>query len=136
MIAFSGNRWLVSGGTRSGGGSTPYLFASTFLALGSNSRPNCSLCLESDHSEEDCTLAKGNGPPGPRHRGLREPQQYREREGHQRSNKGRSGRPLVCFAWNQGECNFHSCKFEHAYARCGGDHRFCTGGPSVEGQIT
>ena len=43
----------------------PYLLASTFLALGSNSQPNYSLCLESDHGEEDCALAKGKGPAGP-----------------------------------------------------------------------
>ena len=36
----------------------PYLFSSTFLSLGSANHPNCSLCLESDHRDEDCTLAK------------------------------------------------------------------------------
>ena len=38
----------------------PYLYSSTFLTLGS-SRLNCPLCLESDHREEDCALAKGKG---------------------------------------------------------------------------
>ena len=101
----------------------PYLFASTFLALGSSSRPNCSLRLESDHGKEDRALAKGKGPAGPKQHGPREPQLYREHEGHHQSAKGRSPRPLVCFAWNQGECTFHFCKFKHACARFGGDQQ-------------
>ena len=36
----------------------PYLFSSTFLALGGAHRPNCSLCLESDHHEDECALAR------------------------------------------------------------------------------
>ena len=36
----------------------PYLFSSTFLALGSSHRPNCTLCLEPDHQEDECALAK------------------------------------------------------------------------------
>jgi hypothetical protein len=36
----------------------PYLFSSTFLALGSSQRPNCTLCLEPDHHDDECALAK------------------------------------------------------------------------------
>ena len=39
----------------------PYLFSSTFLACGASQRPNCSLCLECDHQEGDCALAKEKG---------------------------------------------------------------------------
>ena len=97
----------------------PYLFASTFLALGASSRPNCSLCLESDHSEEECALARGKTPVPPKQPSPRE----HYREGYQRLPKGRSTRSLMCFAWNQGECTFQFCRFKHACTRCGGDHR-------------
>ena len=44
----------------------PTLYAVTFLAQSGSGR-NCVLCMESDHSEEDCALAKGKvGPPIPR----------------------------------------------------------------------
>lgn len=33
----------------------PYLFSSTFLALGSPCRPSCTLCLEPDHQEDVCS---------------------------------------------------------------------------------
>ena len=36
----------------------PYLFSSTFMALGGPQRLSCSLCLEADHREENCALAK------------------------------------------------------------------------------
>ena len=36
----------------------PYFISSTFVALGSASWPSCTLCLESDHRDEDCALAK------------------------------------------------------------------------------
>ena len=33
-----------------------YLFLLTFLALGSPQRVHCSLCMESDHRDEECAL--------------------------------------------------------------------------------
>ena len=41
----------------------PYLFSSTFLVLGGSHRPNCSLCLEADHREEECSLFKAKSDP-------------------------------------------------------------------------
>ena len=38
----------------------PTLYAVTFLAQSGSGR-NCVLCMESDHSEDDCALAKGKG---------------------------------------------------------------------------
>jgi len=60
----------------------PYLFSSTFLVLGGSTRPNCSLCLESDHRDEDCALAKAKATvvPPPRQSLQREPvrESYRD----------------------------------------------------------
>ena len=96
----------------------PYLYSSTFLTLGS-SRLNCPLCLESDHREEDCALAKGKGVGTSRQPG-RDPY---SREGSGRQPKSKTPRVMACFAWNQGECSFQFCRFKHICVRCGGDHK-------------
>ena len=96
----------------------PYLYSSTFLTLGS-SRLNCPLCLESDHREEDCALAKGKGVGTSRQPG-RDPY---SREGSGRQPKSKIPRVMACFAWNQGECSFQFCRFKHICVRCGGDHK-------------
>ena len=98
----------------------PYLFSSTFLALGTGNRSSCSLCLESDHKEEDCALAKGKGALPPKQPASREPYY---RESTIRQSKGKLPCSMACFAWNQGECTFQFCKFRHTCVRCGGDHR-------------
>ena len=101
----------------------PYLFSSTFLALGGAHRPNCSLCLESDHHEDECALARANpvSAVAPKHL----PQSPRDlvRDSGSRASKGKASRSTVCFQWNQGECVYPYCKFRHICVRCGGDHR-------------
>ena len=101
----------------------PYLFSSTFMAFGGGHRPNCSLCLESDHHEDECALSKGKSPPGPlpKHStlGVRDP----TRDSGSRGGKGKSTRSMVCFQWNQGECAYPYCRYRHVCVKCGGDHR-------------
>ena len=102
----------------------PYIFSSTFLASGSSQRPNCSLCLESDHQEEVCALAKAKGV-APQSR----PPSYREqtRDTAQRGSRGKAPpRSTVCFSWNQGDCSFPYCRYRHACVRCGGIIRLYT----------
>ena len=98
----------------------PYLFSSTFLAFGGSHRPNCSLCLESDHQEEECALSKAKGAASSsKHLVSRDP----PRDNSSRVNKGKTPRSTVCFSWNQGDCSYPYCKFRHACVRCGGDHK-------------
>ena len=96
----------------------PYLFASTFLAFGGPHRPNCTLCLESDHHEDECALAKAKPTP-PQSSSRQSVPRDSQRENSSRVSKGKSPRSLVCFSWNQGDCSFPYCKFRHACVRCG-----------------
>ena len=97
----------------------PYLFSSTFMALGGPQRLSCSLCLEADHREEDCALAKTNTPSGIKQSARKESQQ----DSDSRLGTKKSPRSSVRFTWNQGECSFPYCKFRHSCVRCGGDHK-------------
>ena len=62
---------------------------------------SCSLCMESDHREEECSLQmadsspKIGGEPAPR-----------------------EGQTLACFAWNDGRCHHPACLYRH----CGSDY--------------
>ena len=97
----------------------PYLFSSTFMALGGPQRLRCSLCLEADHREEDCALAKTKIPSGIKQSARKESQQ--DSDSHLGNKK--SPRSSVHFTWNQGEYLFPYCKFRHSCVRCGGDHK-------------
>ena len=95
----------------------PYLFSTTFLAFGGSQRTHCSLCMESNHRDEDCALAKEKSPRTP----LAREQLYRWE--NPRSVKEKAPRQQACFAWNQGECTFQYCRFRHVCVRCAGDHK-------------
>ena len=95
----------------------PTLYAVTFLAQSGSGR-NCVLCMESDHNEEDCALAKGKVGPLI----LKTSSSQRSGvEGASRLPKGKSR--MVCFSWNQGECSFPYCRYRHNCIKCGGEHR-------------
>ena len=95
----------------------PYLFSSTFLALGGPQRVHCSLCMESDHREEECALARESAPKGPPAR------EQMPRWEPPRQARGKTLRQTACFTWNQGECTFPYCKFRHVCVRCAGEHK-------------
>ena len=102
----------------------PYLFSSTFLACGASQRPNCSLCLECDHQEDDCALAKEKGSTVQCTPQLKAHSYWEQmREGVQRGSRGKAPRSTVCFSWNQGDCSFPYCRYRHVCFRCGGDHK-------------
>ena len=106
----------------------PYLFSSTFLALVAAHRPNCSLCPESDHQEDECALAKGKMAAVA---AAKLPPQFPRdpsRDSGSRAGKGKAPRSTVCFQWNQGRARLHwfvypYYKFRHVCVQCGGDHR-------------
>lgn len=102
----------------------PSLYAVTFITQGDRDKSkSCSVCLESDHTEEQCALyspptkslvsyrqAAGDRGPG-------------ESRGAQALSRGKGSGRLACFAWNQGDCRFPACKYRHICVRCSGDHR-------------
>ena len=81
----------------------PYLFSSTFLAFGGQHRPNCTLCLEPDHQEDDCALAKSKSPYLPVKQSSPRNTPW---ESTLKSGKGKAPRTTVCFSWNQGSVPF------------------------------
>lgn len=82
----------------------PYLFRSTFLALGGSTRPNCSLCLESDHRDDYCALAKTKAAmvPPTRQSLTRDPYRQSYQDSAQRLSRGKVPKSTICFLWNQG----------------------------------
>lgn len=96
------------------------LYAVTFLAQAGTGR-TCPLCLESDHREEECALAKARPTPLPRAGPSRDTARNAVEPGGNRSTRSRTH--MICFAWNQGECKFPFCRYRHVCVRCLGDHR-------------
>ena len=110
------------------------LYAVTFLAQ-QGSGKNCILCMESDHREEDCALAKVKSssswqkPNAGRDASL----SSAEAGGRRVKNKAK----MVCFSWNEGRCTYPYCHYRHVCVRCSGDHRITQchsfGGSDQEG---
>lgn len=95
------------------------LYAVTFLAQAGAGK-TCPLCLESDHREEECALAKARPALLPK----AGPSREAATTGEPGSGRfGRSKTRMICFAWNQGECKFPFCRYRHVCVRCLGDHR-------------
>ena len=83
----------------------------------------CTLCLESDHPNELCALYS---PPT-------KSSNFVRRDWAPAETREQSRNKLVCFAWNQGDCRFQSCKYRHVCVKCAGDHRI-TQCSSVRGE--
>ena len=97
----------------------PTLYAVTFLAQSGSGR-KCVLYMESDYSKEDCALAKVKvGSLIPKMSSRQDTQQSGA-EATSRLPKGKSR--MVCFAWNQGECSFPYCRYQHTCIMCGGEY--------------
>ena len=88
----------------------------------------CTLCLESDHPNELCALYSPPTKSSNFVRRDRAPAESREQ-----SQGSRVGTNVVCFACNQGDCRFQSCKYRHVCVKCAGDHRI-TQCSSVRGE--
>ena len=88
------------------------LYAVTFIAQGERERArNCTLCLE---SYQLCALYSPTTKSFSTARRDKAPTESREQS---------RGKRLACFAWNQGERRFQSCKYRHMCVKCVGDHK-------------
>ena len=100
------------------------LYAVTFVAQGERGKGRCcGICLESDHTEEQCALYTPPHKPTSGRRAATE--RGSSSDGHEPASFGRergAGR-MACFAWNQGDCRFLACKYRHICVRCSGVHR-------------
>ncbi len=95
------------------------LYAVSFLAHAGGGK-TCSLCMESDHGDEECALSpsKASGSGG------KHPRPVARQEGAESGNRFAKGKArMTCFAWNQGECSFPYCRYRHVCVKCSGDHR-------------
>ena len=99
------------------------LYAVTFITQGDRERGrSCAICLESDHTEEQCALYSSAS---------KSAADRKEKPSSERGSKGKespSGQAkppskMACFAWNQSQCRYPACKYRHVCTRCGGDHK-------------
>ena len=91
------------------------LYAVTFLSQSNKSGTNCTLCMASDHTSQECAIT------------LHQPRQMlpakRSLSGSADSEKDkRRAVTPCCFALNQGECRYPRCKYRHTCLHCSGDH--------------
>ena len=94
------------------------LYATTFLAYGGRGQ-FCTTCMQPDHTAEECALHPNRALPVVRV--SEEPAERRPRPTEARRGKGAGKRP--CFGWNDGQCPYQYCKYDHVCARCHGNHR-------------
>jgi len=97
------------------------LYSVTFLAQAGSGK-NCVLCMELDHHEKECALAKAKvGSPIANNSSSSRDVQQSTAEVTGRFGRGKA--KVVCFAWNQGHCSFPYCRYRHVCVKCGGEHR-------------
>ena len=94
------------------------LYATTFLAYGGRGQ-FCTTCMQPDHTAEECALHPSRALPVVRV--SEEPTERRSRPVEARRGKSAGKRP--CFGWNDGQCSYQYCKYDHVCARCHGNHR-------------
>ena len=81
------------------------LYAVSFVAQQGSQVRSCSLCLEPDHSEEECS------------------QQLAARSPKQKEASSPGRQKFACFAWNDGHCHHPACRYRHVCSRYQGGHR-------------
>lgn len=88
------------------------LYSTTILAFSGGRQKFCSVCMLTDHTQEECGLHLNQGRAAvlARESGSTSVRRKRERAG-------------PCYAWNEGRCTFVRCRYEHVCSRCGGEHR-------------
>ena len=113
------------------------LYAVTFLAQSNGRGRCCQCCLESDHGGQECALAPNYQPYRPqRSSGWGPTAGFRLGEGRndwrQELSTGGKGKTRmarqqrldrVCYAWNDGDCKFPACRYQHVCAKCQGEHK-------------
>lgn len=113
------------------------LYAVTFLAQSNGRGRCCQYCLESDHGGQECALAPNYQPDRPQRPGGWGPMaggrlgegrnDWRQEPSTGGKGKTRMARQLqldrVCYAWNDGDCKFPACRYQHVCAKCQGEHR-------------
>ena len=100
------------------------LYAVTFITQGDRDRTrSCVVCLESDHTEEQCALYSPPRKPAAAQRRAGSERVVGESRDSQFSTRGKGPGKMACFAWNQGDCRYPTCKYRHVCVRCSGDHR-------------
>ena len=82
------------------------LYAVTFLAQQGGKVRSCVYCLESDHVEEDCSLA-----PKQQSLGGKRENVYNTPANRDQAAAPPSRQRQVCFAWNEGRCQYPYCRF-------------------------
>ena len=99
------------------------LYTVTFIAQGDCKRGrNCAICLESDHTEEQCALYSSASKSAA---GRKEKPSSKIGSEGKELPSGRAKPPskMACFAWNQSQCRYPACKYRHVCTQCGGDHK-------------
>ncbi len=93
------------------------LYSTTILAFSGGRQTFCAVCMQSDHTQEECGLqaSMNRQPTQGRDLGVAAPVR-----GLDRRKRERVG---ACYAWNEGRCTFVRCRYEHVCSRCGGEHR-------------
>ena len=113
------------------------LYAVTFLAQSNGRGRCCQYCLESDHGGPECALAPNYQPDRPQRSGGWGPtagvrlgevrNDWRQEPSTGGKGKTRMARQQrldrVCYAWNDGDCKFPACRYQHVCAKCQGEHR-------------
>ena len=100
------------------------LYAVTFITQGDRDRTrSCVVCLESDHMEEQCALYTPPRKPAAAQRRAGSERVVGESRDSQFSTRGKGPGKMACFAWNQGDCRYPTCKYRPVCVRCSGDHR-------------
>ena len=99
------------------------LYAVTFISQGDRDKSkSCVVCLESDHTDEQCALYSLPIKSAASSRRVGSDRVSGESRDSQMSNRAKGLGKMACFAWNQGDCRFPACKYRHICVRCSGDH--------------
>lgn len=96
------------------------LYVVTFITQGERDRgQTCVICLESNHTEEQCALYTPSHKLAPGKQSAEERGVFDMRE----PGWGKGAACMACFARSQGECRLPSCKYHHACVGCFSKHR-------------
>ena len=80
------------------------LYTVSFVEQQETQVRSCSLCMESDHREEDFSLQLAANLP----------------KKMESSSQGKQ--KFACFAWNDGRCHHPACRYCHVCSHCQGRH--------------
>ena len=107
----------------------PSLHIAHIMSQAQRPLPPCSICNETDHRADDCTLASLQ----PKVKGISRPPPAREwalpyprpgpSSGRQSFRPQAGQSPRICLSWNKGACKYPgACSYAHVCATCRGEH--------------